>query len=161
MLEPVENTDYFRFMDLPPELRKMVYDLVLLEKTEKVYLTAYKAKARARRPVKPGFRDHSERYRRKYEGITWDKDNGKWIGVEPSALSLLRVSKDLLAETAPIVYGDHTFNFGDMGVMECFLSHVGNMRQYLRSLELSGHSYFVTKCRRRSICSRTPVAYVA
>ncbi|TKA63477.1 hypothetical protein B0A55_10615 [Friedmanniomyces simplex] len=87
MLQPVTITDYFRFMDLPPELRKMVYDLVLLEKSEKITIESYKPVGQPRRPVRQGFRYTG---RNDHRGMTWDKTRGKWIGQLPSNLGVLR-----------------------------------------------------------------------
>ncbi|KAK4900237.1 hypothetical protein LTR27_002461 [Elasticomyces elasticus] len=145
MLQPVEITDYFRFMDLPPELRKMVYGFVLLEQANKICIDVYKAKARARRPMKSGFSWDDKRA--KGYGFKWDKDQGKVMGRPWSGLSLLRVSKQLLAEAAPVIYGQHVFSFRDMSVMECFLSTIGGMRHFLKDIELGRFCYIVTKFR--------------
>ncbi|KAK5728924.1 hypothetical protein LTR15_002065 [Elasticomyces elasticus] len=167
MLQPVEITDYFRFMDLPPELRKMVYGFMLLERPPQRHFYAskkneagsstprpahprsssrrctYKSASRDRRPVRSGFNWHEKSAKR--AGIAWDNYRGKVIGQEPSALALLRVSKQLLQESAPIIYGEHRFYFPDMGVMECFLSTIGGMRHFLKHLKVEG--YMSTKCR--------------
>ncbi|KAK5713875.1 hypothetical protein LTR17_017374 [Elasticomyces elasticus] len=166
MLQPVEITDYFRFMDLAPELRKMVYGFMLLERTLKrktyaskkssnsspkvaveemlrIDIGAYKAASRDRRPVRARFNWHHKSAKR--AGKAWDNDRGKVIGQEPSALALLRVSKQLLQESAPIIYGEHMFYFPDMGVMECFLRTIGGMRHFLKHLDVAG--YMSTKCR--------------
>ncbi|KAK4955851.1 hypothetical protein LTR10_006790 [Elasticomyces elasticus] len=145
MLQPVKITDYFRFMDLSPELRKMVYGFVLLEQANKIFIDVYKAKARARRPVKSGFSWDDKRA--KGYGFKWDKDQGKVMGRPWSGLSLLRVSKQLLAEAAPVIYGQHVFSFRDMSVMECFLSTIGEMRHFLKDIELDCFCYIVTKFR--------------
>ncbi|KAK3622777.1 hypothetical protein LTR56_021978 [Elasticomyces elasticus] len=176
MLQPVEITDYFRFMDLPPELRKMVYEFMLLETPpeKNVYTTkmrkfeldedeevrpsspkvvvkemlsidisTYKAASRNRRPVRSGFNWHEKSAKR--AGVAWDNDRGKVIGQEPSALALLRVSKQIFFEAAPIIYGEHRFYFDDVGIMECFLSTIGDNRHFLKHLEVVG--YMSTKCR--------------
>ncbi|KAK5703482.1 hypothetical protein LTR17_022082 [Elasticomyces elasticus] len=159
MLQPVEITNFFRFMDLPPELRKMVYGFVLLaserrspvkrakkiviEEMLRVHIDTHKAASRDRRPVRSGFNWTEKSAKR--AGVAWDNDRGKVIGQEPSALALLRVSKQIFFETAPVIYGERRFCFPDMGVMECFLSTIGGMRHFLKHLEVEG--YMSTKCR--------------
>ncbi|KAK3112948.1 hypothetical protein LTR53_010233 [Teratosphaeriaceae sp. CCFEE 6253] len=136
MLQPVENTEYFCFMDLPPELRKNVYDYILLEKSENIGIDTYKPVGQPRRAVRHLFRGNAT-----HKGMTWDRTHGKWIGQTPSGLSLLRVSQQLRSETAPVVYGQHDFQLYHMGDMECFLDGIGDMRKYIRALTLGVDCY--------------------
>ncbi|TKA80865.1 hypothetical protein B0A55_02348 [Friedmanniomyces simplex] len=144
MLQPVTITDYFRFMDLPPELRKMVYDLVLLEKSEKITIESYKPVGQPRRPVRQGFRYTG---RNDHKGMTWDKTRGKWIGQLPSNLGVLRVSHQVCAETASIFYGHHDFYCSDLAAMELFLHMMGEMRQYLKHISISENPWKPSKAK--------------
>lgn len=60
---------------------------------------------------------------------------------------MLRVSKQLRDETAPIAYGQHKFSFFDMGGLHVFLDAIGDMVQYIRHLSLGQSSYMSTKTR--------------
>ncbi|KAK4900248.1 hypothetical protein LTR27_002472 [Elasticomyces elasticus] len=144
MLMPVTITDYFPFMDLPPELRKMVYELVLLdEKSKKITIDSYKPIGQLRRPVQQGFRwTHRNG---PHHGLTWDKAKGKWLGQKRSNLGVMRVSHQMREETAPFVYGLQNFHCLDMSAMEVFFETIGDMRGYLKHLSLDTYGYKPSK----------------
>ncbi|KAK5708636.1 hypothetical protein LTR17_020526 [Elasticomyces elasticus] len=66
VLEPY--TKIFRFMDLPPELRVVVYEMVLSEPNP-ISMTTYKF-----RPVRETFPNQAL-----YQDLKWDPSLGKWI----------------------------------------------------------------------------------
>jgi len=135
MLEPFTITEYFPFFDLPPELRKMIYDLVLLE-PKNIAMCTHKPVGQPRRPVGMDFRIN-----RKHKGLSWDRTKGKWSGQTPSSFALLFVSQRMLQETAPVAYGDNTFDFADMRWAKVFLTTIGNMRKYLKHIRFGPTSY--------------------
>ncbi|KAK5713874.1 hypothetical protein LTR17_017373 [Elasticomyces elasticus] len=128
VLVPVENKDYFRFLDLPPELRTMVYEFSFA--SEPIAMSSHRVTHERKRSV----------------GMTFDKAHGKWIGQVPSSFSLLRVNKQLHQETAPVAYGN-TFSFGLMSDAVIFLQDIDDMREHLKGLTLGPRSYQKTKVR--------------
>ncbi|KAK5703483.1 hypothetical protein LTR17_022083 [Elasticomyces elasticus] len=141
VLVPVENKDYFRFLDLPPELRTMVYEFSFA--SEPIAMSSHKVTHERKRSVVSTFLRTTGT---PHEGMTFDKAHGKWIGQVPSSFSLLRVNKQLHQETAPVAYGN-TFSFGLMSDAVVFLQDIGDMREHLKGLALGPRSYRKTKVR--------------
>lgn len=129
VLEPVTHANCFRFLDLPPELRGMIYDL-LLQEPEGIAIRTHKPVGLARRPVRSTFRTAA------HKEMQWDKLSGKWIGQKPSNFSLLRVNRQIRDEAAAVAYGNHAFNFSDMAATVIFLETIGSMRKHLRHIGL-------------------------
>ncbi|KAK0276083.1 hypothetical protein LTR35_003626 [Friedmanniomyces endolithicus] len=134
VLEPFTQT--FRFLDLPPEIRTMVYGTLLKGTTATVNVSTYKPNHRPRRPCCVTFRDKLP-----HGDYDWDPVTCKWLGMERSSTSLFRVNKLILGEAASVFYSN-TFDFDSTKSMHLFLETIGSMRLYLRSLRLTGvHAY--------------------
>ncbi|KAF7194399.1 hypothetical protein HII31_04204 [Pseudocercospora fuligena] len=134
MLEPV--TDHFRFLDLPPEIRNLIYDELLLEHSP-VKIVTYKAKGRARRAVRSTLH-HG------HPGLTWNSKLGTWKGQASSAHVILQVNKQILAEAGPIAYGSNVFQLDDYRGLRDFLEGIGSMRAHLKQIRLLSPIYYTT-----------------
>ncbi|KAK4900241.1 hypothetical protein LTR27_002465 [Elasticomyces elasticus] len=141
VLVPVENKDYFRFLDPLPELRTMVYEYSFAP--ESIAMSSHKVTHERKRPVVSTFHRTTGTH---HEGMVFDKAHGKWNGQVPSSFSLLRVSKQLLQETAPVAY-KNTFSFDLMRDATLFLQTIGNMKEHLTTLTLGRYSYQKTRAR--------------
>ena len=119
-------------MDLPAEIRTMIYGH-LLEEDSLIGMSTYKPNQQKRRPVRESFVAGTYTAR---QGLSWDRESKKWKGHEPSAASILSVSKLLTQEAAPVLYGNNTFQFFNLGDLDVFLECVGNMRAGLRCISL-------------------------
>lgn len=128
MLEPVQA--HIRFMDLPAELRNMVYEFIFTEHKD-IAITTFTSKYTSRRPSREGFKHYHL-----HKGMVWDTRKGKWIGQTPSAHSLLGVSRQIQAEAAPVAYGDNEFAFDTLQSMKTFLDSIGSMCQLLKHVGL-------------------------
>ncbi|TKA78914.1 hypothetical protein B0A55_03916 [Friedmanniomyces simplex] len=86
VLEPY--TKAFRFLDLPPELRAMVYDMLLKEPMP-IDMSTYKPNHKPRHPCRTTFRD-----KKLHAASNWDSKIGKWLDQPPSsATSLCRINR--------------------------------------------------------------------
>ncbi|KAI6894738.1 hypothetical protein KC318_g9562 [Hortaea werneckii] len=132
--QPRPSLDHFPFMDLPPELRKMVLQFSLQD-----------GKPIGIRSHKPSSLDRNLRYPIRFPlmtsafaGLRWNSISNRWTRIPSNNIpSLMRVSKQIREESAPIVYGDHVFHFRWMDDCHIFLHSIGKeMRFYLRRLYL-------------------------
>ncbi|KAK3669315.1 hypothetical protein LTR78_010814 [Recurvomyces mirabilis] len=131
LLAPVKVAQHFPFMELPPELRKMVYDL-LLDGSSTIHITTHKPAHERKRAVMASFRDKA-----RHKDMKWDSTNGKWVGQMPSELSIMGVNKQLHGEVASAIYGDRTFRLNFYADAHIFLETVNRMRAYLQRIILA------------------------
>lgn len=128
----LQKTATFRFLDLPPEIRNMVYGH-LIEAPESTTISSYKPIGKERRSVSSTFRPGNYTTRR---GQTWDKENGRWLGRPTSPHNLLRVCKQVQSETGTLLYGDTKFCFQNWSDANLFLDTIGSMRRFLQQAHL-------------------------
>lgn len=103
--EPDEN-EKFPFLDLPAEIRNMIYSLVL---------------------ERPG---GTVRISGKHSGVIgtdWYDNNNCYISkdAEPYSTSLMRVNKQVSVESTPYLFSRHTFEFADSTMLQRFLEYLG------------------------------------
>lgn len=135
MLEPliVDTDNQFRFMDLPIELRKMVYAELMVDAQDVECETIKVYKGSSRRAVRKGFTNTNA-----HRGLEWNKTAKKWIGQPHSNFMILRVCAEVNEEAAQVAYGSNRFRFYDATHMAIWLKGIGGMRHHLRVLHLSG-----------------------
>ena len=122
ILEPFKP---FRFMDLPPEIRTMVYRCHF---DETITAALAKNKKRVRRGE---YGVHSI--------VDNQSDKGRTLNISMhrvSDIELLRVSKDILEEAAPIVYEKHTFECREDHSIKACLQLLGSMAKFVQHVSL-------------------------
>ncbi|KAI7647796.1 hypothetical protein KC319_g11557, partial [Hortaea werneckii] len=130
--QPASSLDHFPLMDLPPELRKMVLQFTLQD-GETIGIRSKKPSSVDREPRSP---IRFPRTTPACTGLRWNSLAARWTRIPSSDIpSLMRVSKQIREESAPIVYGEHAFHFRWMDDCHLFLCCIGEeMRSYLRRL---------------------------
>jgi len=105
--EPDEH-EKFPFLDLPAEIRNMIYSLVL---------------------ERPGYHI---RLSGKHSGTIqtfWYNPKGRYIPRDQVySTSLMRVNKQISVESTPYLFSRHTFEFTDSTMMQRFLEYLGPER---------------------------------
>lgn len=121
---------------LPIEVRQKIYSLVLVEPDEidiKVYNAPNPVVARgvARDTHKRNSKHRGQIYR-----------GSRWFPVVSSNAELLRVSKQVQADAAPLFYGLNRFEFQTTNALERFLNQVGGIKAHIRHLTLLGRAFW-------------------
>lgn len=120
-------------MDLPPEIRNMIYEY-LIHEPKAVEITSHKPVGKRRRPVVSTFKAKTTN---DHKGKVWDKINGKWLGgTHNTSHNLLRVCKQIQSETGSLLYGETTYSFHHWNDMELFLRTIGGMRRFVRHINI-------------------------
>ncbi len=132
MLEPEPA---FTFMGLPAEIRTLIYSFVV-GSDEHVKMTTAKRVYQPKRPVRSTYR--TQRF---HPGLKWDAGNQSWIDMPASVVTLFRLSKQVLEEAAPILYGNNYYHFNDFSDLRVFLNTIGSMRKYLRDIHIEAHGW--------------------
>lgn len=144
LLEPLDDGTPFRFKNLPPDLRSDIYDMCLKE-DQPIYIETIKPVRRKRRASRFGFAD---RYAEWHRGMTWDTETMKWLEQPPSTASLLIVSKQIRYKAGAVLYGRNIFVLGSNSKLAIFLEGIGEMRQFVRDVRLTGPEYFQSTARK-------------
>ena len=127
LLEPFET---FRLLDLPPELRGMIYDILLNELKPTIKMGCRKFSGQPRRPIRYG-----EWHLAKNPGVRDGATIAEQIELEPTAVVLAQVNKQISEEFLPLVYNTN-FQFADTTSLNVFLERIGSTRQHLRHISL-------------------------
>lgn len=114
---------------LPVELRKEIFTLCLQE-TEQIQIERWSK----HEVIRAGY---GERYY--YHGYYRAR---RWIPIPNGPVALLKVSKEIKDEAAPVFYGSNVFNFKSSVVLEDFLKRSPEMAQYLRHIKVAGPPIF-------------------
>jgi hypothetical protein len=125
----------FRFMDLPVELRTIIYELLLVEE-ELVSIVPRKSRRKGRRHVQSRLHIAPAHSGLRWDKKTWDTEKGRWADAAIGCLALAQTNKQIAQEVLPVVYGQNTFGFESTGGMLSFLDTIGSSRQFLRHVEL-------------------------
>ena len=127
----------FRFLDLPPELRDIIYEMALTDTNGVSMVSMLKGQ---RRTVRRGAvydsgqytNNHPWRRRRRYLKSGSQESAPKEASLFPS---LLAVNKQIYSEGVNYLYGQELY-FGDMTALHHFLAIVG-MRNQPRLVDLT------------------------
>lgn len=109
--EPVAS-DSFRFMDLPPEIRNMIYNCALSSQNHAVHLTGSRQNTLA---------------------AYWENSRGVYSRVSGST-GIVTTCRQVYEESVPILYGGNDFEFRCTTTLSIFMTGIGSAAQYLRKI---------------------------
>lgn len=116
----------FRFLDLPPELRDIIYEMAL---TEHNGVSIIACERRYRHSVRRGEVYVPEAYRRGYFKKRLLPDQQELSPIETKFIpAMLALNKQINAEAITYLYG-HDFVFQNSAALHCFLATVGPRNQ--------------------------------
>lgn len=129
----MDSKKVFRLLDLLAEIRITIYTY-LLKTPEHIKLTVtYKGRPRA---VQQSFEQEYDHW---LLGLKTRNRSGKWLGQGSSNFAIAHTSKQVAAETMPLIYGLNTFEFGHIHDLNNFLGGLSpSTIQCLKSLHLRG-----------------------
>lgn len=105
--EPEEN-EKFPFLNLPAEIRNMIYSLLL---------------------ERPGYRVHISGKKTGIIDTHWYSDDKYMMRHDhPYSTGLMRVNKQISTESSPYLFSRHTFEFPDSTMLQKFLEYLGPER---------------------------------
>lgn len=133
----------FDFMDrIPAEIRSEIYEHLLVARSPlQVVLFENDAKLQqAKMAIRIGMSGRSAS-----DFLMQKKTEGIRIPTEAERLAITRVSKQVLQEVTPIIYGKHKFEFHEADALAKFLGKINNNTMYLRQLALpSSHGWNIS-----------------
>lgn len=121
----------FRFLDLPPEIRSIIYDM-LVRANGPIWIGTFLSRDYVRRrAVQARFHNKTSHHE---EGFEFDARSGKWIGQPPSTFVVAQTNKTISGEVLPMIYGCNIFTFGMLSDFKIFLDGVGSNQTHLRHI---------------------------
>lgn len=135
----VKNTKPFPFMELPPEIRDLVYEFALTDSTDMAIAAHIQNKRRtvARRAIHGDTLISVPKNTRKRKGSKQTTNDGESCSLVPA---LLAVSKQLHSEAVGFLYHQPLI-FEDPHALHSFLASVGRHREYIRDVVLQRWGY--------------------
>lgn len=132
-------TKYFQFLELPLDIRRMIYDELLLDPGP-IDITTYKPKGAPRHAV-----SYQLAFRRDL-GF-WNPETRKFQHGTTNNIGVMQVNRQIRQEASTAMYGGNTFRFDKFNTCQLFLSRLGDIRVHIRHIAFFAHAYQKTKAR--------------
>lgn len=133
-------TNGFRFLDLPTEIRYIIYELSIPADSTKLRL-ALRENRNKKDPKVVGEYYSSRQTKAWRESRHWDctVGNGKYVDLDQrTPMSLLLTNKQISSEAFEVLYRSHTFKFIYPAALSRFLKLNNASAKYLTNIQLSG-----------------------
>lgn len=132
-------TKYFQLLKLPLDIRRMIYDELLLD-PEPIDITTYKPKGAPRHAV-----SYQLAFRR--EIGSWNSETRKFQFRTTNNIGVMQVNRQIRQEASTAVYGGNTFRFDKFNTCQLFFARLGDIRCHIRHIEFFADAYQKTKSR--------------
>lgn len=121
-----------RFLDLPTEVRDMIYELVLRDTTTE--LTIYRPRSAPSKVVGTKYAPHSKEWK---ANRRLNVELGKWIDDEKrTPLSLLQTNKQIYNEAFKVLYRSRAFSFNSEAALSRFFELNNACAQHITHIVL-------------------------
>lgn len=132
-------TKYFQLLELPLDIRRMIYDELLLDPGP-IDITTYKPKGAPRHAV-----SYQLAFRRDLG--SWNPETRKFQHGTTNNIGVMQVNRQIRQEASTAMYGGNTFRFDKFNTCQLFLSRLGDTRVHIRHIAFFAHAYQKTKAR--------------
>ncbi|OTA32549.1 hypothetical protein BTJ68_06780 [Hortaea werneckii EXF-2000] len=134
-----KKTNPFPFMELPPEIRDLIYEFALTDSTDMAIVAHIQNKRRtvARRAIHGNTLISAPRNTKKRKRSKQTTNDGEPCGLAPA---LLAVSKQLHTEAVGFLYHQPLI-FEEPHALHSFLAGIGSHREYIRDVVLQHWGY--------------------
>ncbi|KAF7191879.1 hypothetical protein HII31_06924 [Pseudocercospora fuligena] len=143
--KPPSQSNHFRLLDLPAELRKIVFDFYMegaRKAKQNIVVVEHKPNSKYHnRPELYQIKPDQDYKKKDKNRRRWDPKTKTFVSPPPSPIALLFSAKQMHQEALPSLYGNGIFVFRTFRELSIILPMLGDGAKYLHSIEIDQGGY--------------------